>query len=117
MQTLTLQQLFGERASQTATELVIKKADLVAVRLTPQSGNRAEQLVVAIILKALSNFQGHLTDENNIIIVDENNNPINYDNRNLWELLEIFRWNTYIPEGYTDRIRNQIIIYSYTSEN
>jgi hypothetical protein len=117
MQTLTLQELFGVNAMQTATELVIKKSDLVAVGLTPTANNRAEQLLVAITLQALSKFEGHLLDENGNIITDENNNPITYDNKNLWELLEIFKWGTYIPEGYTDRIRNQIIIHSYTLEN
>lgn len=113
MQTLTLQQLFGESANQTATELVIKKSDLVAVGLTPQTSNRAEQLVTAIILYALRNFQGRLTDESNNIVTDENNYPIIYDNTSLWELLEILHWGIYIPDGYTDRIRNQIIIHSY----
>ncbi|MBG1240985.1 hypothetical protein [Nostoc sp. NZL] len=116
MQTLTLQQLFGVNAVQTADELIIKKSDLSAVGLTPTANNRAEQLVVAILLKALENFQGVLTDENNIPITDENNYPIEHDNRNLWELLEIFRWGPYIPEGMADRIRNQIIIHSFTHE-
>ncbi|MBC1238712.1 hypothetical protein [Nostoc sp. 2RC] len=117
MQALTLQQLFGVNATQTATELIIKKNDLAAVGLTPHTNNRAEQLVVAVLLKALENFQGVITDENNIPITDENNFPIEYDNRNLWKLLEILRWGFYIPEGTTDRIRNEIIIHSYTREN
>jgi hypothetical protein len=117
MQTLTLQELFGVNAVQTADELIIKKSDLSAVGLTPTANNRAEQLFVAILLKALENFQGLITDENNIPITDENNFPIEYDNRNIWELLEIFRWGTYFPEGTTDRIRNQIILHSYTHEN
>ncbi len=117
MQTLTLQELFGVNAVQTADELIIKKSDLSAVGLTPSANNRAEQLVIALILKALSNYQGNLTDENNNTITDELNNSITYDNRNLWELLEIFRAGTYIPDSYKDRIRNQIIIHSYTHEN
>ncbi|MEH1971108.1 hypothetical protein [Nostoc sp.] len=116
MQALTLQELFGVNATQTATELVIKKADLVAVGLTPQTNNRAEQLVVAILLKALENFEGALTDENNNRVTDELNHSITYDNRNLWELLEIFHWGIYIPDGHTDKMRNQIIIYSYKNE-
>ncbi|PHJ59441.1 hypothetical protein VF14_27045 [Nostoc linckia z18] len=116
MQTLTLQQLFGVNAVQTATELVIKKADLVAVSLTPASNNRAEQLLVAILLKALENFQGSITDEDGNYVTDQNNLPIEYDNRNLWELLEIIKWGLYVPEKYTDRIRHQIIIHSYTHE-
>jgi hypothetical protein len=114
MLALTLAQLFGDSATQSATELIIKKADLVAVGLTATANNRAEQLIVALLLKALENFEGTLTDENGNKITDELNNPIPYDNRNLWELLEILRWGTYIPEGATDRIRNQIIIHSFT---
>ncbi|MEH1809644.1 hypothetical protein [Nostoc sp.] len=110
---LTLQELFGASASQSATELVIKKSDLVAVGLTATVNNRAEQLAVAIILKALEKFQGTLSDENGNTITDENNIPIEYDNRNLWELIEIFHWGIYIPEGYVDRLRNQFIIHSY----
>ncbi len=117
MQALTLTQLFGVNAVQTASELIIKKSDLSAVGLTPAANNRAEQLVVAILLKSLENFQGVITDENNIPITDENNFPIEYDNRYMWELLEIFRWNFYIPEETNDIIRHQIIIHSYTHEN
>ncbi|MBD2416084.1 hypothetical protein FACHB389_35505 [Nostoc calcicola FACHB-389] len=113
MQTLTLQQLFGVNAVQTADELIIKKSDLSAVGLTPTANNRAEQLLVAILLQALENFEGVLTDESGNKITDELNNAIAYDNRNMWELLEVFRWDIYIPEGYSDKLRNQIIIHSY----
>ncbi|MEH2309337.1 hypothetical protein [Nostoc sp.] len=113
MQALTLQELFGVNAVQTADELIIKKSDLSAIGLTPTTNNRAEQLAVAILLQALSNFQGYLTDDNGNVITDENNFAIEYDNRNLWELLEIFQWGLHIPDGFTDRIRYQIIIYSY----
>ncbi|MBW4689598.1 MAG: hypothetical protein KME40_32030 [Komarekiella atlantica HA4396-MV6] len=114
MQALTLQQLFGESASQTATELVIKKADLVAVGFTPAASNKAEQLVVAIILYALSNFQGYLTDENGNKITDENNTPIGYDNRQLYELLEIFRWDAYAKERNGNvYLTETIILESY----
>jgi hypothetical protein len=113
MQALTLQKLFGDSAVQTSDELIIKKSDLSLVGLTPTANNRAEQLLVALILKTLENFQGVLTDENGNQITDELNNPIIYDNRNLWELIEIFHWGIYIPEGYVDRLRNQFIIHSY----
>ena len=114
MQALTLQELFGVNASQTATELVIRKADLVAIGLTPQTNNRAEQLIVAILLKALSSFQGYLTDENGNILTDENNAPIGYDNRHLYELLEVFRWDAYAKEkGDNVYLTETIVIYSY----
>ncbi|MEH1810878.1 MAG: hypothetical protein V7L09_00180 [Nostoc sp.] len=108
MQALTLQNLFGANASQTVTELIIKKADLVAVGLTTALNNNAEQLLIAILLQALSTFQGYLTDENGNIITDENNAQIGYDNRQLYELLKIFRWDAYLKE------RNEQIYLSET---
>ncbi|MBN3959259.1 hypothetical protein [Nostoc sp. NMS8] len=114
MQALTLQELFGDSAYQTATELVIKKSDLVAVGLTATGNNRAEQLVVAILLQVLSNFQGVLTDENGNQITDELNNSITYDNRNLWEFLEIFRWDDFLKERDHSVIKTStFVIHSY----
>jgi hypothetical protein len=46
----TLTQVFGAGATQTATELVISKADLTG--LTATANNSAESLFVAILLKA-----------------------------------------------------------------
>ncbi|MEA5601071.1 hypothetical protein [Nostoc sp. UHCC 0252] len=114
MQALTLAQLFGVNASQTATELVIKKADLVAIGLTPQTNNRAEQLVVALVLQALSNFEGYLTDENSNIIIDEKNTPIGYNNEQLYELLDIFRWDDYVKDRNGQiYLTNTIVMESY----
>ncbi|MDZ8096715.1 MAG: hypothetical protein RMZ42_32975 [Nostoc sp. DedQUE05] len=114
MQALTLQELFGASAFQTATELVIKKSDLVAVKLTATANNRAEQLLVAILLQALSAFQGYLIDENGSIITDENNTPIRYDNRQLYELLEMFRWDAYAKERNNQiYLTETIVIESY----
>jgi hypothetical protein len=56
----TLQQVFGANVSQTATQLVITKADLAAVGLTPSATNTAESLVVALLLLAGS----YLNDTN-----------------------------------------------------
>ena len=95
MQILTLQELFGVNALQTANELIIKKSDLSAVGLTATASDRAEQLVIAILLKALENFQGNLTEENSNIITDENNTPIGYDNRESFEFLQMFLWDAY----------------------
>ncbi|BBD66341.1 hypothetical protein NIES4072_63900 [Nostoc commune NIES-4072] len=117
MQTLTLQELFGVKAVQTSDKLIINKSDLSLVGLTPTTNNRAQQLLVAILLQALISFQGYLTEENGNIITDENGNPIGYDNSQLYELLEIIHWGVYIPDGYTNRIRNQFIIHSYVLDN
>ncbi len=47
----TLEEIFGVNATQTATDLIIKKADLEEVGLTPNVSNTAESLVVALVLK------------------------------------------------------------------
>lgn len=48
----TLQEIFGVNASQTATQLIISKADLAATGLTASANNTAESLAVAIMLLA-----------------------------------------------------------------
>ncbi|MDZ8096714.1 MAG: hypothetical protein RMZ42_32970 [Nostoc sp. DedQUE05] len=47
----TITEVFGANASQTATDLVIKKSDLASVGLTASSSNTAESLLLAIVLK------------------------------------------------------------------
>lgn len=54
----TLQQIFGANAVQTATTITITKADLPG--LTPAADNRAEQLFVGILIKAMD----YLTQSN-----------------------------------------------------
>ncbi|BAZ69150.1 hypothetical protein NIES4106_39210 [Fischerella sp. NIES-4106] len=48
----TLAQVFGANATQDANTITISKADLTSVGLTSSATNRAEQLLVAILLKA-----------------------------------------------------------------
>lgn len=118
MQTLTLQELFGVNAVQNADELIIKKSDLSAVGLTATANNSAEQLLVAILLKALSNFQGYLTDESENLLSDENGNIIGYDNRELYELLEMFRWDAYVKEREQKvYLTETIVIHFYAEAN
>lgn len=118
MQSLTLQDLFGNSAVQSATELVIKKNDLVAVGLTPTANNRAEQLVVAILLQALSNFQAYLTDEDGNIITDQNSTPIGYDNRESFEFLEMFLWDAYAKSRNNQVfLTKTIVLNSYVQAN
>lgn len=50
----TLSDVFGPGASQTGTQLIISKADLAAVGLTPAADNRAEQLFVGLVLRVLA---------------------------------------------------------------
>lgn len=56
----SIQQVFGAGSSQTATQLIIAKADLAAVGLTASATNTPESLYVAMLLLAAQ----HLTDAN-----------------------------------------------------
>lgn len=90
MLNLTLQQIFGTNAAQTATTLTIQKADFPT--LTAAADNRAEQLLVALLLQAHQHFEGMLTDELGRTITDELGRAITYDNRGLYEKLNIWHW-------------------------
>ncbi|MBD2438260.1 hypothetical protein [Nostoc sp. FACHB-110] len=89
MENLTLQQLFGVNASQDNQTLTIRKSDLPL--LTPSNSNTAESLLTAILIKALSNFQGFIEDENGNAITNEIDNPIEFNNQNYYSL-NLFRW-------------------------
>ena len=56
----TLQQVFGSNATQTATQLIISKADLATIGLTASATNTGESLLAAIIVFS----QQTLTDTN-----------------------------------------------------
>jgi hypothetical protein len=60
----TLAEVFGANASQTSTDLVIKKSDLVAVGLTASANNTAESLLVAVALKAKVTLTDEARDTN-----------------------------------------------------
>jgi len=87
---LTLEQLFGQGAIQDASILIIQKSSLPG--LTASSSNRAEQLLTALILQAYQHFEGTLTDEQGRIITDEQGRTITYDNRALYEKLNLWFW-------------------------
>jgi hypothetical protein len=61
----TLITVFGSNATQTATELIISKADLVAVGLTASATNTPESLLAAIIALAQLAL-GELTYDTNL---------------------------------------------------
>lgn len=63
----TLAQVFGANASQTSTDLVIKKSDLAAVGLTASANNTAESLFLAINLNAKEG----LTEDNRDTNIDQ----------------------------------------------
>lgn len=95
-QALTLQQVFGNNASQYADNLIIHKSDLP--ELIPSSTNSAESLFIALLLQVLQIFEGTITDENNNPITDENNNQITYGNDDNAEFLNVSLFNTYYQE-------------------
>ena len=100
MDELTLAQLFGPNSSQNEFTLTINKADLFG--LIPSNLNTAESLLTAILLNALAEFEGNIIDENGEIITDEYGENINYDHKELYELLTVFYWKQQLV-----RIKNQ----------
>jgi hypothetical protein len=90
MQNLTLQQLFGSGAVQDNTALIIDKSDLP--NLTSQANNTAESLLVALVLQAWNEFEGLLVDEMGEAVVDEMGGAIAYDQRELYEKLNVWFW-------------------------
>jgi hypothetical protein len=112
MEQLTIQQLFGVNATQDSQTLTISKSDLPL--LTALVANTVESLLVAILLKALSNFQGYVENENAIPITDENYNPIKFDNKEAYELLSLFRWDSFFSKRDSSFfVTNTIIIDSF----
>ncbi|MEH2169335.1 MAG: hypothetical protein V7K41_22290 [Nostoc sp.] len=115
MNTLSLSQIFGDGAFQNEHALVITKASLV--KLIPVVNNTTESLLIAILLTALSNFKGDITDENNNVITDENKQPIEFDNSNSFEFLKLVVWNpSQIKRGNFYYLLNQIIIFNYVAD-
>jgi hypothetical protein len=112
MESLTLQQLFGVNAVQDSQTLTINKSDL---KLTQSSNNTAESLLIAILLNAFKNFSGYIEDELGQPVVDENNQPIEFDNSDMYEYLKIFRWeNKPINRGNLIYLRYTVIVEIYT---
>jgi hypothetical protein len=112
MQDLQLVELFGLDASQDATDLIIKKSDLLG--LISSSNNRAEELLTALLLTAIATFQGRLITENNEILVTENNEPISYDNSEDY-FLRVNYWRKNITtDNGQQYIQHQIVIFQYT---
>lgn len=97
MQNLNLQQLFGSNVTQDNQSLVIRKSDLL--KLTPSANNTAESLLVAILLQAWREFEGLLVDETGGAVVDETGEAIGYDQRELYEKLNVWFWKRQFVRG------------------
>ncbi|MBD2412214.1 hypothetical protein FACHB389_35900 [Nostoc calcicola FACHB-389] len=116
MELLSLTQIFGEGAFQNENILVIQKASLL--KLTPKVDNTAESLLAGILITALSNFKGIITDENNQSITDENNQLIAYENSEAFELIKIIGWQPFRFTRNNQRwIKHQIIIEKYSNDS
>ncbi|BAZ02252.1 hypothetical protein NIES37_62640 [Tolypothrix tenuis PCC 7101] len=89
---VTLQQLFGDGATQNIDTITIKKSDLPG--LLAASNNTAESLLVAILLKVLDTFAGKLTDENGNPITDENGVPITFNQGDILDTFYLEYWRT-----------------------
>lgn len=63
----TLAEIFGANATQTATELILNKADFAAIGLTADAANTAESLLAAIVALA----QEYLTEANRDLNSDQ----------------------------------------------
>lgn len=102
---IAIQDLFGNGAIQDSDFLKIKKADLLELNAT--SDNRAEQLVVALILKACHLFKGLLIDENGNVIVSEGLDIIGYENSTSYDLSVTF-WRTQLERN---KIVHQFLVH------
>lgn len=97
MQSLSVEQLFGKNVSQDSEYLNIRKSDLPS--LTVSNDNRAEQLLVALILQVWNEFEGLLVDDTGETIVDEMGQNIGYEQRLRYEKLNLWFWRRQFIEG------------------
>lgn len=112
MELLSLERLFGEGAFQDETVLVIQKSSLL--RLTPSVNNSSESLLTAILITALRNFQGNVTDENNRVITSESNQFVYFDNSSAFEFIKMIAWKPFLVLKNNQRyIMHQLIIDNY----
>lgn len=74
MLTLSLQQMFGANVYQDSNSLVIKKSDFS--NLVASGDNKAESLLIAILLKVFNSSEIYLTDTNDKRLNDAANNFI-----------------------------------------
>ena len=93
----TLVTIFGNNASQTATELIISKADLATVGLTASANNTPESLLAAIIALAQPRLGQVSYDANldqSIIITNQPDTLINRGSttyRQSGKIIEFFK--------------------------
>jgi hypothetical protein len=114
MESISLKGIFGDEVFQDETVIVIQKSSLL--KLTPTTNNTGESLLAAILITALQNFEGSLTDSDNQPITDEFNQSITYDNSEAFELLKIVKWYPFaFFRGNRRYINHQIVVSSYAT--
>ncbi|MEH2287164.1 hypothetical protein [Nostoc sp.] len=112
MQRLTLAQIFGAGTSQDMNVLIINKASLLGLSAT--TNNTAESLLAAIFVTALQNFQGAITDENDVTLTDENEQPIAFDNSEAFDGIGLMQWKPFFAKKDIILYQiNQIIAFIY----
>lgn len=105
MLNLSFEQIFGRRSYQDSRYLTICKLDLP--NLNPEINNRAEQLLIALILQIHQQFEGELTDPNGEAVIDAQGKVITYSNVQLYEkvIMRFWKQQSYKTRGrYYDLI-------------
>ncbi|MEH2138683.1 hypothetical protein [Nostoc sp.] len=97
MALLNIQQVFGANVVETPTTITIQKSDLLG--LTPISSNTADSLLAGIINTVLQQYEGQLTDENNLVVTDPSGIPITYDNHLFYNSTWVQFWGYLFPKG------------------
>lgn len=90
--------LFGEGFYQDSQGIVIQKSSLPGLNPSPQ--NRAESLMAALMLQAVSVFFGVLQGQNGEVLTNENNEPLEFDNSPLYESLTVSLWKAFPHTKY-----------------
>lgn len=85
--------LFGEGFYQDGEVFVIDKTSLP--RLTLSVDNSAQSLLAGLIAKAASAYVGFLQNESGEVLATEDNKPLEFDNRKLYELMTVSFWRVY----------------------
>lgn len=107
---LTLEKIFGVGATQDSEVLIIQKTSLP--HLTPSAANTAESLLVAILIKALANFEGILEDPAGLAVTDPDGLPIDTPISGVNEAIELSRWKRFYNVPFRGKaiIRDCILI-------
>ena len=106
--------LFGEGFYQDSQVIVIQKSSLPGLNPSPQ--NRAESLMAALMLQAVSVFSGYLQNENGEVLTTENNEPLEFDNSPLYRSLTVSLWRVFPQSKYgVPTITHTFLVEIYAS--